>query len=92
MQDLAAWLRKQIAMDEATARAMTHAIENLQSRWSPARLLADCEAKRRILDAAAAYSPELEHGDNGEWALDMALRALALPYAHLAGYREEWKP
>ncbi|SDD41789.1 DUF6221 family protein [Auraticoccus monumenti] len=56
------------------------------------RVLAECEAKRRIVTAARDYSPELEHGDNGEWALEMALQALALPYAEHEDYREEWRP
>ncbi len=62
------------------------------ARWDPARVLAEVDAKRRILDEAAAYSPELEHGDNGEWAFNRVVRLLALPYAGRPGYRDEWKP
>lgn len=47
-------------------------------------------AKRAILQAAAEYSPELEHGDNGEWALDFTLRALASVHADHPDYRTEW--
>lgn len=34
---------------EQTARAKPHAIEHLESRWSPAQLLTDCEPRRRIV-------------------------------------------
>lgn len=57
----------------------------------PSRALADCEAKRRIVEEARNYSPELAEGDNGEWALDMAVRALASVYADHPDYRDEWK-
>jgi hypothetical protein len=56
------------------------------------RALAEVQSKRLILDEAQRYSPELEHGDNGEWALGMVLRALALPYQGRPGFREEWLP
>jgi hypothetical protein len=56
------------------------------------RLLIDVESKRRIVETAREYSPELEHGDNGEWALDLTLRLLALPHADHPDYREEWRP
>jgi hypothetical protein len=72
-------------------------IEDAQhiARWDPARVLArvateraDVDAKRRILDEAERYSPELSHGDNGEWAFDVVIRLLALPYAERSGYDE----
>lgn len=62
------------------------------ANWDPERVLAECDAKQRIIEAASAYSPELEHGDNGEWAFDQTLRLLALPYADRPGYRDEWRP
>ena len=61
-------------------------------RHTPARVLADVEAKRRIVDEATNYTPELEHGDNGEWAFDVTLRLLALPHASHPDYRNEWRP
>lgn len=60
--------------------------------YDPADVLADVDAKRGILDEAGRYSPELEHGDNGEWAFDIVLRLLALPYSDHPDYREEWRP
>ncbi len=59
-------------------------------RVSPARILAECEAKRRIVEAAREYSPELQYGDNGEWAFDLTLRALAAVYADHPDYDPEW--
>lgn len=43
-------------------------------------VLRRCAADREIVEAARAYSPELEHGDNGEWAFDLVLRLLARGY------------
>jgi len=54
------------------------------------RVLADVAVKRRIVDEATNYTPELEHGDNGEWAFDVTLRLLALPYASHPDHRQEW--
>lgn len=51
----------------------------------PARLLAECDAKRRIIAIAA------EVIDLADVMLDV-LKALALPYADHANYRVEWRP
>lgn len=54
------------------------------ARWDPARVLAEVEAKRRILDEAirlASYDGEFQF-----------LEMLALPYADHPDYREEWRP
>jgi hypothetical protein len=77
------------------------------ARHDPARVLAECEAKRRIVEAAV----EAQRGTDGwtrerlktdtrsplpEWArrdaYAEALRALALPYADHPDYRQGWKP
>lgn len=55
------------------------------------RALAECEAKRRVVEESREYSPELAEGDNGAWAFDLVLRALALPYAEHPDFREEWR-
>jgi len=54
--------------------------------WDPARVLAEVEAKRRVIDewAVEAY----EH----RAALGTALRVLTLPYAGHPDYQQEWKP
>lgn len=61
----------------------------------PARVLAECEAKRRIVSHCDLLirGPEFGHftesdGDSGR----TILRALALPYADHPDYREEWRP
>jgi hypothetical protein len=75
------------------------------ARWDPARVLAEVEAKRRILDVILAYEAKID----GEWGcchsadaigagrcpeIDPneihALRLLAQPYAGWPGWREEW--
>lgn len=60
----------------------------------PSRLVAECEAKRRIavefVDAVANYEGNL--GPEGEVArLTFVLRALALPYADHPDYQPEWR-
>jgi hypothetical protein len=60
------------------------------ARHDPARVLREVAAKRRILAAAAEYSPELEHGDNGEWAFDLVVRELAAAWSDHPDYRAEW--
>jgi hypothetical protein len=96
---LVTFLLEKIAGDAQTARAMPHAIANLQSRWSPTMLLADCDAKARVVQHCVA-SIEAWRGDltgSAEAAcaiadLTMVLKLLALKYAHLKDYRERWAP
>ena len=77
---------------EAQARlvADTRANMNHIANYSPARVLAECAAKRAIIEQSGNYSPELEHGDNGEWAFDVTLRALVSAYADHPDYQQEW--
>ena len=52
------------------------------ARHDPARVLAECEAKRRIVEWMSA------------WQQDVAvegLRLVALPYADHPDYRDEWR-
>jgi len=49
------------------------------ARFDPARVLAECEAKRRIVGLISSPGPQ-------------ALRLLALPYADHPDYLPEWKP
>jgi hypothetical protein len=65
------------------------------AHWDPARVLAECEAKRRVVElhrtdatdpevivcAVCLYGPPCE-----------TLRLLALPYADHPDYRPEWRP
>jgi hypothetical protein len=67
----------------------------------PARVLAECEAKRRIIDLWDFANREASMG--AEWPvkqlfdgrlsiIEAALRALALPYADHEAYDDEWRP
>ena len=59
------------------------------ARWDPARVLAEVDAKRRIVDRCEHYQTYEDYG----WALaDEVLSLLALPYDCHPDYREEWRP
>lgn len=67
------------------------------ARWDPARVLAECQAKRRIVKAwASARDAANDTGEmrtyGEEEGLEEALRLLALPYADHPDYRDEWRP
>lgn len=88
--DLAGFLLARIAEDERYAthaagmmmgfEAGTDGIAHI-NRWRPARVLAECETKRRLI----------ELGDKDSYWVDV-LELLALPYADHPDYVEEWKP
>lgn len=63
------------------------------ARWDPARVLAECEAKRRIVERhhAAGRSGLCDECHAQVWPCP-TLRALALPYADHPEFREEWRP
>lgn len=103
MNDLAAFLRARLDEDHATAvkalrgyqhvYGITHyfpANHDTSVAMNPRVALAEVESKRRIIDEAWNYSPELEHGDNGEWAFDTVLRLLAQPYADHRDFDPGW--
>lgn len=58
-------------------------------RWSPDRVLADCEAKRQMLAFAARMDKELE---SEPWVAEQFLMRLALAYTDRPGYQETWRP
>lgn len=61
--------------------------------WSPARVLAECEAKRRIVARHAVCAPNYDEGNRLETrVLDWTMRLLALPYADHPDYDESWRP
>lgn len=55
---------------------------------NPARVLAEVEAKRQMLDQHVGYYGT---GDDSSWPVRV-LTLLALPYTSHPDYREEWKP
>lgn len=71
-------------------------------RFDPSRILADCEARRRIVELAdpdalyrdgEAVDPlDLEEWTNGaRWALDLTLRVLAQPYDDHPDFDPAWR-
>lgn len=57
-------------------------------RWMPARVLAECEAKRQIV---AECIESDEEGTSGGVLARRVLHLLTLPYANHPDYREEWR-
>lgn len=72
------------------------------ARHDPARVLAEVDAKRRILDACPPEDDFEQRVRFGSWEscsdgcpADVMLnvvKLLALPYADRPGYRDEWRP
>ncbi|MFI8360727.1 DUF6221 family protein [Streptomyces sp. NPDC085612] len=67
----------------------------------PARVLAEVDAKRRILGTVVPRMNEMDDQINSEWGNSYTpveyeseglLRLLALPYADHPDYRAEWRP
>jgi len=68
-------------------------IDRHQARHDPARVLAECDAKRRIVDGY--WEPtlnDLDASDENTPVPLWTLKALALPYADHPDYQQEWKP
>lgn len=70
--------------------ACSHAL-----RWAPVPVLAECEAKRRIVEE---HREQVEVGEGPDYVggvldgLESAIRALAAVHADHPDYREEWRP
>lgn len=101
---LTAFLLARIAEDEEWLRASARQIAiHPTVQQEPARMLAKCEADRRIVgihpvDDEGVYDADgIEHpglGCRGCWD-DFpcaTIRALALPYVAHENYRPEWRP
>jgi len=76
-------------------------ISRHMARWDPARVLAEVDAKWRILGIYSSWEVLARPGAGFPIQHDAAttllaarevLRALALPYAAHPDYREEWRP
>jgi hypothetical protein len=61
-------------------------------RWSPARVLAECAAKRGLVEDYLAQLNSNRSGWDARTPRDYPLRAIALPYADHPEYREDWRP
>lgn len=111
MNGLVEFLTREIEADEAVARAAGDAedcggysVEPFDKAplltVGPGRALAECEAKRRIvelhpptrnyIDERAMTDPEPRYVDGG-WSIPVELLLLAIPYADRPGFREEWR-
>ncbi len=101
-QEVAEFLLARITEDEEAARACAP-LRNWPDGGdelpvAPARVLVDCDAKRRIvwLHAGAMFAVDCHPEDPAERAqvigIEKALRCLALSYADHPDYREEWRP
>ena len=62
------------------------------ARHDPARVMAECEAKRRVVEECRESEILSDEGTNGFVLACSVLRLLALPYASHAEYRSEWAP
>lgn len=101
MDDLTIWLQQQLE----NQRFRAEALQKLAPTFAPEiatilnetaeLLLADVDAKRRILADYERYAAERRRAMNG-WEssreISPILAALALPYAGRPGYRDEWRP
>jgi hypothetical protein len=105
VNELLEFLLARVAEDKA--QATRHLPDAQRHGWGsyPARFLAECEAKRRIVEL---HSPDPYYGgceldgvhrpphDGDPVDVDPypceTLRLLALPYSNHLDYREEWKP
>ncbi len=85
--DLVRFLFERIAEDEAAARG-ARAARVPSGLFGPARVLAECAAKRGIVEIQRTDLVD----DPEDWRADEILRLLALPYADHPAYRPEWRP
>lgn len=107
--DLVSFLRARLDEDERVATVLgddmrqSWAIPEDESvavihmhRHAPARVLAEVDAKRRILDeyeqATGQYATHSQVSAGEEIGLRFAVKALALPYAEHPSYDEAWRP
>jgi hypothetical protein len=115
VREMEEWLRVQLDEDDRVARAAerywhgvriesaTAAEEDHARRHEPARVLAEVEAKRRILATVVPDATGLDMQVDGEFRVgprddlaepylgDVLMRLLALPYADRPGFRAEWR-
>lgn len=97
---LTEFLHARIDEDEPAAAAYHRMIDShgagMPVYVKPSRVLAECEAKRRIVDAHLNGDAWCDHCSGGEHMGNPnacpTLRLLALPYADHPGYDEKWKP
>ena len=99
------WLRAQLDDDERVAQDAESACSHVDycddwgrafdERFDPARVLAEVDAKRRII--TAIHDRKTWRSDPPPQFIDLdiesrVLELLALPYAGKEGYDESWRP
>ena len=67
-------------------------LSNHIARHDPARVLAECEAKRRIVEALIDMEPVEEERKEQVVTLRWACEMLAHPYADHPDYNPDWRP
>jgi len=89
---------------EERGGGMYMAVATHIAHWDPARVLAEVDAKRRILDEIVPEANGLDSSVDLDrrigirdqtvepYCSDQLVRLLALPYADRPGYRDEWRP
>jgi hypothetical protein len=70
-------------------RPLGLAVARHAARHDPARVLAECDAKERLVEELARMERDEIGWDGIEHEV---MRYLALPYADRDGFREEWRP
>lgn len=96
-QDLADWLGKQVATDEASTLSGECRCEDGQPTRPDCgdRILADCDAKQDLIEWALGieHLRDVEDPDAPVHPLGLqVLQMLAKPYQDRDGFREEWRP
>lgn len=66
------------------------------ARWDPARVLAECEAKRRIVAECDSTfhmnTPPASTNSEAVWVAEAVLQLLARPYASHPDFNPAWRP
>jgi hypothetical protein len=88
VMSLAEFLLAQIAEDEAAWQDGAGLVTRTEFAKFSRHMLAECEAKRRIVERVA---PPDELHDSGDCSECDVTRLLALPYADHADYQPEWR-
>ena len=92
----------ELDQDQAPGVGWLGDVLGMVASFDPARVLAECEAKRRIVEQASEADRKCPEGDWPEdgdmsWAplSDLGrwtMKVLALPYADRPEYEKEWAP
>ena len=103
LPELPEFLLARIAEDEAAAALIRATKRERQSPWTSSRVLAECEAKRRIVEMyAAAHLAGIALRDvdiqgqtiaqSANVGIESVLKILAVVYADHPDYQQEWRP